>query len=53
MLRKGYILRDPAQDLKWNMCHITNPTAYENHSKILGHFFNPKLPQIFDRKFGV
>ena len=35
MLRKGYILRDPAQDLKWNMCHITNPTVYENHSKTL------------------
>ena len=25
----------PARNLKWNICHITNPTVYENHSKTL------------------
>ena len=25
--------RDPARDLKWNICHITNSTVYEYHNK--------------------
>ena len=24
---------DPAGDLKWNICHITNPAVQENHNK--------------------
>ena len=24
---------DPAGDLKWNICHITNPAVWENHNK--------------------
>ena len=28
-----HLYRDPARDLKWNICHVTNPAEYENHSK--------------------
>ena len=29
---KRLVYRDPERDLKWKICHITNPAVYENHS---------------------
>ena len=42
--------RDPARDLRWNICHITNPTVNENQSKTLKSFLS-KLRTLFSPKF--
>ena len=34
---------DHARDLKWNICHITNPAEYVNHGKT-----QKKIVEIMD-----